>query len=115
VGAAIARAGTVGEAETVVFRLGACSFAMDASLVQQVCRVRRVVPCAREGASILGLVKVKGRTLPLYDFASILGARRSKETPKARLVVAEGPHGPYAFVVDEVVLPAKALVDTRLI
>jgi chemotaxis signal transduction protein len=75
---------------------------MDASAVRDVARVWNVLPCSRSGSPVCGLVKVRGRAVPVYDLASLLGCRRSRLTTKSRLIVAEGEYGVLAFVVDSV-------------
>ena len=65
-------------------------------------KLTSILPCALEGSPICGLLKLKGRTIPVYDLGQILDAHRSQLTPKARIIVTEGENGEAAFVVDAV-------------
>lgn len=101
----------------IVFKLGGTSFRLDGSLVRGVSKVAGVLPVERSGSPLCGLALVKGRPVPVCDLAALVGAPRSKPTPHSRLVVAEGEHGPVAFIVDSVQKPAafgSAAVDARL-
>ncbi len=104
-----------------MFRLGDSSFGVDTAVVRGVMKMREVVPCDRAGSPVSGLVKIRGRAVPVYDVAGLLGSPRSKKTSKSRLIVAEGEYGALAFVVDEVTRSVKnplpvsgrALVEMR--
>lgn len=98
-----------------VFELGGSRFAIEPKAVRAVTKVREVIPCERHGSPVCGLVKVKGRPVPVYDLAKLLGCNRSSQTSKSRLIVAEGDYGTLAFVVDRVSRPqggrATAVVE----
>jgi purine-binding chemotaxis protein CheW len=104
-----------GRAGKVVFDLGGSSFEIGPEAVRAITKVKEVIPCDRHGSTVCGLVKVKGRPIPVYDIAKLLGCKRSAQTPKSRLIVAEGDYGTLAFVVDSVArpdkLPVKAVVQ----
>jgi chemotaxis signal transduction protein len=113
--------GTIGAAadigldhETVVFQLGDASFGLAIERVRKVMKVTSILPCSRDGSPLCGLLKLKGRTIPVYDLGLILDAHRSKLTPKSRILVTEGENGEAAFVVDAVThvrADAYAVVD----
>jgi chemotaxis signal transduction protein len=123
VGADRSPAKSRGDAETLQFRLGGRSYQIASALVREVSGMREVVPCSREGQPVSGLVKIKGRAVPLYDVAEILGSKRSKGTRRARIIVADGRRGAVAFVVDAIEIgieatavdAGKALVQADLI
>lgn len=97
--------------ETVVFRLGGASFYFDSSLGRGSYPIRGIVPVERTGTVVTGMVRLKGKTVPVLDMAGMLGAARTKGKG-ARIVVAESDAGLVAFVVDAVVRPsASALVS----
>jgi chemotaxis signal transduction protein len=104
-----------GRVGKVVFELGGSSFEIGPESVRAVTKVKEVIPCERGGTAVCGLVKVKGRPVPVYDVAQLLGCQRSAQTSKSRLIVTEGDSGIFAFVVDKVArpeqAPAKAVVE----
>lgn len=99
----------------IVFDLGDSRFGIEPKAVRTVTKVGEVIPCERHGSPVCGLVKVKGRSVPVYDVAGLLGCGRSAQTPKSRLIVAEGEYGTMAFIVDRVSKPqaasARAVVE----
>jgi chemotaxis signal transduction protein len=104
-----------GREDKIVFDLGGTRFEIEPSVVRAVTKVREVTPCERDGSAVCGLVRVKGRSVPVYDIAKLLGCRRAAQTPKSRLIVAEGDFGTLAFIVDKVAkrqeAPTKAVVE----
>jgi chemotaxis signal transduction protein len=116
VGNQVPSAVTPVEHETLVFRLGDCSFGLDLARVRGIVKMREITPCAREGSAVCGLVSVKGRRIPVYDLSGVLHSPRHRPTPKSRIIVAEGAKGTAAFVVDSVAkvvshTPGLALVE----
>jgi chemotaxis signal transduction protein len=117
VGNLVPSAVTPVEHETLVFRLGDCSFGLDLARVHGIVKMREITPCAREGSAVCGLVSVKGRRIPVYDLSGVLHSPRHRPTPKSRIIVAEAANGAAAFVVDSVArvvshASGSALVET---
>jgi purine-binding chemotaxis protein CheW len=83
------------------FRIGGDCFAVDSASVVEVVRGRRLTRVPLAGASVLGLVHMRGRIVPVIDPASRLGVSRAGRSAATYLVITLGEDW-YGLAVDEV-------------
>ena len=86
----------------VLFRLGDEGYALPVEVVTGVVRFESPMPVPRAPGSVIGVVNLRGRVLPVIDLQARFGAAAFSAGPHARIVVAEGPAGPAGVAVDAV-------------
>ncbi len=83
----------------VLARVGSERFAFALALVTEALDAPTVHELPRRPAGLLGTIRHRGRTLPLWDAGSAFGVRRGQETGTA-LVFRDGARG-VALLVDD--------------
>jgi purine-binding chemotaxis protein CheW len=100
----------------VRLRLGAESYALPVANVVEVGELGDVGPVPGSGPDVLGVLNLRGRVLPAFDLARVLGIPR--EGRPARLVVAESRGRVAGLAVDEVTgveaIEVPSVDDTEL-
>jgi chemotaxis-related protein WspB len=98
----------------LTFRTGECLYAVDARQVVEVVPRVGVRPIPHAPGYLLGMLRYRGRVVPVVDFARMAGASPSRDALSTRLIVAEFAHPGGAarrlgIVADSVnqVLPAR--------
>jgi purine-binding chemotaxis protein CheW len=84
----------------VFVRLGAESYALPAAHVREVARCGTLAEIPGAGRHVLGIVNLRGRVVPVFDLAALLGAAR--EGPHAHVCVASHAAGLGGLAVDDV-------------
>ena len=95
----------------VLFRLGEEGFALPVESVTGVVRFDAPTPVPRAPRSIMGVVNMRGRVLPVIDLKVRFGSEPFSPGPLARIVVAVGGDGPVGVAVDAVTEVASFAVD----
>ena len=86
----------------LLFRLGEEGYALPVEVVTGVVRFVEPTPVPRAPRSVIGVVNLRGRVLPLVDLKVRFGSEAFSAGPHSRIVVAEGASGPVGVVVDTV-------------
>jgi purine-binding chemotaxis protein CheW len=88
------------ELRVVVFRLAAQEYVIDVAQVQEIIRPTDVRPLASAPAYVEGVVKRRGRIVPIVDLRKRLDLPVSPPTAETCVLIARLPLGPVGFVVD---------------
>lgn len=85
----------------VIFRLGAEEYGLGIARVSGIIRYETATPVPKAPESVLGVLNLRGRVIPVVDLCERLG--RGKLTPSAhsRIIVVDGEAGPVGLAVDE--------------
>ncbi|HEX3918336.1 MAG TPA: chemotaxis protein CheW [Caulobacteraceae bacterium] len=83
------------------FRVGEARMAVSAATVSEVLRRSKVTRVPHAPASLLGLVHLRGKTLPVISLARLMGGEESPPTGDARLLLIDADE-PLAVAVDAV-------------
>jgi purine-binding chemotaxis protein CheW len=81
-------------------RLGAETYALPVSRVEEVAQLGSLTPVPGTVASVLGVCNLRGAILAVYDFAEVLGIEAPG--PRSRIVVAEAVGRRVGLAVDSV-------------
>jgi len=95
----------------VLFRLGEEGFALPVESVTGVVRFDAPTPVPRAPESVMGVVNMRGRVVPVIDLNVRFGTEPFRAGPLARIVVAEGANGPVGVAVDAVTEVATFSAD----
>lgn len=90
------------EQQVVVFTLGPEAFAIDIFRVHEIIRLREITKVPGAPAHTLGLINLRGKTIPVLDFAQILGVNQHEQNDDCRIIVVESPQGNVGLIVDSV-------------
>jgi purine-binding chemotaxis protein CheW len=83
----------------LVFTCADRSFALPASAVQEILEDQAIAPSPFTGGDCIGLVRSRGRVIPVIDMAGLLGLPAAARQPRVELVVLLTPDGPVALQV----------------
>ncbi len=97
------QSGVLHEARTfraLVYRLGKADFATEVSQVQEIVRPNKLLQPAKILDNFEGLLKRRGRLVPVVDLRRRLGFPVGPRTPETCAVIAKLPIGTVGFIVD---------------
>ena len=89
----------------VSFRIGEEEFGVDILMVQEIIRVPPITPIPNADRSILGMINLRGRIIPVIDLRQRLSirSRNGNETnKKTRILIVEMNKHVTGFIVDSV-------------
>jgi purine-binding chemotaxis protein CheW len=92
----------ISERQLVIFRLADEAFGIDIAVVQEIIRMAVITPVPGARPEILGLVNLRGQTIPVMDLRTRLSMAAGEETSDRRIVVIESAQGRLGLVVDAV-------------
>jgi len=84
----------------ILFRLGAEDYALDIAMVQSIVHYEQPVPVPQSAASVLGVLNLRGRVIPIIDFGVRLGRGAFAPGPGSRIIVVEAEIGVLGLAVD---------------
>jgi purine-binding chemotaxis protein CheW len=84
----------------VVFRIDAQTYALPVDVVTSVVRFTAPTPVPRAPRSVMGVINLRGRVLPIIDLKARFRSGAFAPGVNARIVVAEGPAGAVGVAVD---------------
>jgi purine-binding chemotaxis protein CheW len=84
----------------VLYRMGETDFATEVSQVQEIVRPTRLARPAKILDNVEGLIKRRGRLVPIVDLRRRLGLSVSEPTVTTCAVIVKLPIGPVGFMVD---------------
>src|SRR5690606_24971598 len=70
-------------------RVGAASYALELLRVQEVVRLMPIVAMRGAGPAVLGVMSLRGRSVPVFDLGLWLGTGRVEPGDQGRIVVVE--------------------------
>jgi len=89
-----------GDRTYVLFRLGAEEYALDIAMVQSIVHYERPVPVPKSIDSVLGVLNLRGKVIPIIDLGVRLGRETFAPSPGSRIIVVEGEMGVLGLAVD---------------
>lgn len=90
------------ECQTVVFRLAEESYGIDIFRVNEIIRVPRITPVPQTSDNVLGLVNLRGKTIPVIDLRSRFDLPAESESEASRIIVVDSEEGQVGMMVDAV-------------
>jgi purine-binding chemotaxis protein CheW len=91
--------------QLVSFRIGSEEFGVDILMVQEIIRLTTITPIPNASRSILGMINLRGRIIPVVDLRWLLrieGTEPSESRRKTRILIIELGGYVTGFVVDSV-------------
>lgn len=88
--------------QVVVFQIGSEFYAIDIFAVHEIIRMREITPIPSAPKHVQGLINLRGKTIPVVDFAAILGLARPDLEDSARIIVVESEGGNVGIIVNAV-------------
>jgi purine-binding chemotaxis protein CheW len=91
--------------QLVSFRIGSEEFGVDILMVQEIIRLTTITPIPNASRSILGMINLRGRIIPVVDLRWLLriqGGESGEGRKKARILIIELGGYVTGFVVDSV-------------
>ncbi len=103
----------VEEQQLVVFRMEGESFGVEIFKVNEIIRLQQITPIPNSPRHLLGLVNLRGKTIPVFDLRCRLGMPLAVPTNKSRIMVVEAEGERIGVVVDEVTEVLSIQSDER--
>ncbi|NLG31934.1 MAG: purine-binding chemotaxis protein CheW [Syntrophomonadaceae bacterium] len=88
--------------QVVAFRLGESTFAVDIMKVKEILKTQPVTKLPVSDLSLLGVIKVRGKIVPVVDSRAKLGIENTDMTDNSRLLLVEKAGTTVGMLVDEV-------------
>lgn len=96
----------------VVFRLGTELYGVPVEHINSIIRYEISTPVPRSPQSVMGVINLRGRVIPVVDFGHRLTQVEFAPGPQSRIVVAETSAGLVGLAVDEASEVLEILADT---
>lgn len=93
---------TVGQLEILLFKLGAETFGINVAKVREVIRYTRPTPSPGQGESVLGMIDLRGKVMPLISLHHFLSTEPTETEAEQKVIVTEFYGVQSGFVVDSV-------------
>lgn len=84
----------------VIFRLGDEEYGLPVEIVNSIIRYETATPVPRAPESVLGVINLRGRVVPVVDLRRRFRGQDFEPGPASRIVVADGAAGPVGIAVD---------------
>ncbi len=91
--------------QLVGFRIGEEEFGVDILMVQEIIRLPNITPIPNSPESILGMINLRGKIIPIIDLRQrlrIRGGKPSQNDQKTRILIVELGGHVTGFIVDSV-------------
>ncbi|MGI6413147.1 MAG: chemotaxis protein CheW [Syntrophomonadaceae bacterium] len=88
--------------QVVAFRLGESTFAVDIMKVKEILKTQPVTKLPVSDPSLLGVIKVRGKIVPVVDSRAKLGIENTDMNDDSRLLLVEKTGTTVGMLVDEV-------------
>ena len=89
-------------AHIVILKSGDSFYGIDINLVQEIVLMQEITEVPGSADHIAGMTDLRGRVIPVSEFATLLGQEPSERTDETRVLVVEDGGGHIGFVVDAV-------------
>jgi len=86
----------------VTFRVGSERYALPVERVREIQQIVAFADVPGGAGAVVGMVDVRGEIVPVVDARALIGMPPQPYTLDTPMIVALGPAGPVAFVVDAV-------------
>ncbi len=90
------------DAHVVILRSGDGYFGIDVNTVQEIVLMQEITNVPASASHIAGITDLRGRVVPVADFATLLGREPSEQTGETRVLVVEQGDGHIGLIVDAV-------------
>lgn len=84
----------------VIFELGGERYGLPVGGVSSIIRYEDATPVPRAADSVLGVINLRGRVIPVIDLGARFSGDPFRPGPTSRIVVAEAESGPVGIAVD---------------
>jgi len=85
----------------VIFRLGAEEYGIGIVRVSGIIRYETATPVPKAPDSVLGVINLRGRVIPIVDLCERLGRGRLVPSAHSRIIVVDAEAGSVGLAVDE--------------
>lgn len=85
----------------VIFRLGAEEYGIGISRVSGIIRYETATPVPKAPDSVLGVINLRGRVIPIVDLCERLGRGSLAPSAHSRIIVVDAEAGSVGLAVDE--------------
>ncbi|MDO8986831.1 MAG: chemotaxis protein CheW [Coriobacteriia bacterium] len=85
----------------VIFRLGAEEYGIGISRVSGIIRYEASTPVPKAPESVLGVINLRGRVIPIVDLCQRLGRGKLTHSAHSRIIVVDCDSGSVGLAVDE--------------
>ena len=89
-------------AHIVILKSGDSFFGVDINLVQEIVLMQEITEIPGSADYVAGMTDLRGRVVPVSEFATLLGQEPGERTDETRVLVVEDGGGHIGFVVDAV-------------
>lgn len=96
----------------VIFRLGAEEYGLAISRVSGIIRYEEATPVPKAPNSVLGVINLRGRVIPIVDLCERLGRGTLVPSAHSRIIVVDAEAGSVGLAVDEASEVVGIPVDT---
>lgn len=90
------------DAHVVILRSGDGFFGIDINTVQEIVLMQEITNVPASASHIAGITDLRGRVVPVADFATLLGREPFDQTDDTRVLVVEQGGGHIGLIVDAV-------------
>ena len=98
--------------EVLEFRLGRESYAVEAGYVSEVVPLKQLTPLPSTPAVVLGVINVRGRTVPVYDLKRLFDLPHAGLTDLHQVVIVHGEGLELGLLADTTVGVRRLPVET---
>ena len=95
----------------MAFLVGGAAFGLEASLVQEVCRLGEITPVHRAPREVIGIRNLRGRIVTVIDLAIRLDAGKTTASDENRVLMIEWKNETVGLLVDAVLDTHTAFLD----
>lgn len=88
--------------QVVAFQLGSEEYGLDIQIVKDIITVPNISPVMTAPSSVLGLINLRGKLIPVVDLCKKLNLHESRRTKKSRIMVIEVQNKQVGILVDQV-------------
>ncbi len=90
------------DAHVVILRSGDGFFGIDINTVQEIVLMQEITTVPASAEHIAGITDLRGRVVPVAEFATLLGREPSEKSDETRVLVVEQDGGHIGLIVDAV-------------
>lgn len=96
------------EEQLVTFRLASEEYGIEIEKVKDIIAVPKITNVVESKDELLGIINLRGNTVPVYDLRRVFDVNQSNHTKKSRILIIEQHRQDVGFLVDEVTQVIKS-------
>ena len=73
----------------LTFRIGQNSYGIEASKVKEIIHLQKIIRVSQQPPCVRGIIRVRGKVVPVIDLRSTLGIRAAKDTAQSCILVVQ--------------------------